>query len=154
MTTRERIEDFLSQKRLALVGVSRNPQDFSRGVFREFCRRGYDMVPVNPNLSEVDGRTCYSRVQDVTPPVDGALLMTPPVVTDQVVRDCAQAGVERVWMFRGGGRGAVTAGAIAFCEGKNIGVVPGECPYMFFRDTGFFHRAHGFIRQLTGTLPR
>lgn len=154
MSGRERIEDFLSHKRLALVGVSRNPQDFSRGLFREFCRRGYDMVPVSPNLSDVDGRACYGRVQEVTPPVDGVLLMTPPAVTEQVVQDCAEAGVERVWMFRGGGRGAVSASAIQFCEAKNIGVVPGECPYMFFRDAGFIHRAHGFIRQLTGTLPK
>jgi uncharacterized protein len=154
MSGRERIEDFLSQKRLALVGVSRNPRDFSRGLFREFCRRGYDMVPVSPNLADVDGHACYGRVQDVTPPVDGVLLMTPPAVTEQVVRDCAEAGVGRVWMFRGGGQGAVSASAIAFCEAKNMGVVPGECPYMFFRDTGFLHRAHGFIRQLTGTLPK
>jgi hypothetical protein len=43
---RERIEDFLSQKRLAVVGVSRQPEDFTLGLFRESCRRGYDVVPV------------------------------------------------------------------------------------------------------------
>jgi len=153
MSRRERIDDFLSQKRLAVVGVSRNRHDFTRVLFREFCQRGYDMVPVNPNLSEVEGRACYGRVQDVTPPVDGVLVMTSPSATDQVVRDCAEAGVSRVWMYRAGGQGAVSPNAVAFCEEKNIGVVPGECPYMFFRDAGFIHRAHGFIRHLTGTMP-
>lgn len=154
MSTRERIDDFLSQKRLVLVGVSRNQHDFTRGLFREFCRRGYDIVPVNPNLSEVEGRTCYRRVQDVTPPVEGVLVMTSPAATDQVVRDCAEAGVNRVWMYRAAGAGAVSKNAIEFCKSKNIGVVPGECPYMFFRDAGFIHKVHGFIRQLTGTLPK
>jgi len=154
MSTRERIDDFLSQKRLAVVGVSRNQHDFTRVLFREFCQRGYDMVPVNPSLPEVEGRTCFSKVQDVTPPVDGVLLMTSPAVTEQVVRDCAEAGVERVWMYRAAGQGAVSARAIAFCEDKNIGVVPGECPYMFFQNAGLIHRAHGFIRQLSGTLPK
>ena len=31
--------------------------------------------------------------------------MTPPAATDQVVRECADAGVKRVWMHRGAGRG-------------------------------------------------
>ena len=137
MSTRERISDFLSQKRLALVGVSRNPNDFSRGLFREFCRRGYDMVPVNPDVDELDGRTCYHRVQDVTPPVDGVLLMTSPAVTDQVVHDCAEAGVARVWMYRAAGQGAVARAQSHFANRKNIGVVPGECPYMFFENAGF-----------------
>ena len=154
MSKRERIDDFLGQKRLALVGVSRNRKDFTRMLFREFCQRGYDMVPVNPSLSEVEGRTCYHRMQDVTPPVDGVLVMTSPAVTEQVVRDCAEAGVGRVWMYRAAGQGAVSPSAVAFCEEKNIGVVPGECPYMFFHNAGFIHRAHGFIRQLTGTLPK
>lgn len=153
MTAREKINDFLCHKRIAVVGVSRNPADFTRGLFREFCRRGYDMVPVNPNLSEVEGRNCYGRVQDVRPPVESVLLMTSPRVTDQVVHDCAEAGVERVWMYRAGGQGAVSQKAIDFCESQNISVVPGECPYMFFPDTGFVHRMHGFVRHITGKLP-
>lgn len=47
-TTRTEINDFLSHRRIALVGVSRNPQDFSRAVFRELATRGYEVVPVNP----------------------------------------------------------------------------------------------------------
>ncbi|SRR5579864_436065 len=154
MSTRERIDDFLNQKRLAVVGVSANPHDFSRGLFREFRRRGYDVVPVNPSLSEVDGCACYGRIQDISPPVDGALLMTSPAVTEHVVHDCADAGVGRVWMYRAAGQGAVNQTAIAFCETKHMSVVPGECPYMFFPMAGFIHRAHGFVRQLTGSLPK
>ena len=92
-TTRAQIDDFLAQKRLAFVGVSRNPKDFSRGLFRELQQRGYDVIPVNPQATELDGQPCWARVQDITPPVDGALLMTPPHVTNQVVRDCAEAGI-------------------------------------------------------------
>ena len=107
MTTRAAIDDFLAQKRLAVVGVSRNPKDFSQGLFRELRRRGYDVVPVNPNGTEVEGERCFPRVQDIAPPVDGALLMTPPETTERVVRDCVEAGISRIWMHRGGGAGAV-----------------------------------------------
>ncbi|HUJ23393.1 MAG TPA: CoA-binding protein [Bryobacteraceae bacterium] len=153
MSTRDHIEDFLSQKRLAVVGVSRDPQDFTRVVFREFAWRGYDVVPVNPNLSEVEGRTCYRLVQDISPPVDGALLMTQPRVTDQVVQDCAAAGIQRIWMHRASGQGAVSRSAIEFCEAHHMHVVPGECPFMFLPKTAFFHRLHGVIKKITGTYP-
>jgi len=45
MTTTRDVEDFLALKRIAMVGVSRDPKDFSRHLFREMYSRGYDMVP-------------------------------------------------------------------------------------------------------------
>ena len=78
--------------------------------------RGYEVVPVHPQLASVEGVPCARRVQDVTPPVAGALLMTPPAATETVVRDCAEAGVRRVWMHRGAGRGAVSEAAVAWCR--------------------------------------
>ncbi len=145
---RELAEDFLAQKRLAMVGVSRQPQDFTRALFRELCRRGYDVVPVNPEATEVEGRRCFARLQDIAPPVDGALLLTSPRVTDAVVRDCAEAGVRRVWMHQGAGLGAVSEAAVRFCEERNIAVVAGWCPYMFLPETAWFHRLHGWLRRL------
>ena len=101
----EIIDDFLAQKRIAMVGLSRQPKDFSVMLFEELCRRGYDVVPVNPGASEVMGRPCFARVQDIQPPVDGVLLMTSPAVTEVAVEDCAEAGIRRVWMYSAGGQG-------------------------------------------------
>jgi len=52
----EMIEDFLAQKRIAMIGISRNPRDFSAALFEEFRKRGYDVVPLNPNVPEVLGQ--------------------------------------------------------------------------------------------------
>lgn len=153
MATSNAVAGFLARRRVAFVGVSRDPQDFSRGVYRELLARGYDLVPVNPALSEVEGRACYPRVQDVTPPVEAALVMTPPRATDTVVRDCAEAGVRSVWLHRGGGQGAVSPEAVAFCREHGMEVIPGACPYMFLSGAGAFHRFHGFVLRLLGKLP-
>ncbi len=144
------VEGFLASKRLAVVGVSRDPRDFSRRLFRALKERDYEVVPVNPWGGEIEGEPCVGRLQDVRPPVDGALLMTPPAVTDAVVRDCAEAGVRRIWMHRGAGRGAVSPTAVAFCRSNGIEVVAGECPFMFLPGAGFVHRLHGFLRRLGG----
>ena len=149
----DRIQDFLAQKRFALVGVSRQSKDFSRTLLREFRARGYDPVPVNPEADAIEGIPCIRRVQDIDPPVDSILFMTSPEITERLVREYAQTGIKRVWFYRGGGCGAGTAGAVKFCEDNGIAVVPGECPFMFFPGTGWIHRFHGFVRKIAGAYP-
>ena len=147
------IRDFLAQKRIAVVGVSHDPKDFSRSLLRTLRERGYDAVAVNPELKSADDAPCFGRLDEITPPVDGVLVMTSPAVTDQVVQDCAKLRIPRVWMYRAGGKGAVSPQAIEYCQEHGIAVVPGECPYMFFSHEHWFHRLHGFIKKISGSYP-
>jgi uncharacterized protein len=150
----ETIQDFLAQKRIAMAGISRNPASFSVNLFDDLCRRGYDVVPVNPNSVQVKGRRCFARVQDIQPAVDGVLLMTSPDATEAVVQDCAEAGVKRIWMYRAAGTGSVNPNAVRFCEEHGIKLVAGECPLMFLPEAAGIHRLHGFVRKITGSYPR
>ena len=151
-TTRADIEDFLTQKRIAMVGVSRNPKDFSRSLFRQMRQRGYDMVPVNLFADDIDGEECFQSLNSVTPAVDGVLLMTPFWEAERVVQQCAQVGITRIWMYRAGKKGASSQKAIGYCERHGIRVVEG-CPLMFMRGTSFPHRAHGFLLKILGQYP-
>lgn len=153
-TSLETIEDFLAQKRIALVGISRETPSISVSLFKELCRRGYEVVPVNPNVKEVMGRTCFACVQDIEPPVDAALLMTSPGVTEAVVNDCIESGIKRIWMYRAGGQGAVSKNAVEICLEKRISVIPGECPFMFLPQIGGIHWLHGCLRKFTSGYPR
>jgi acyl-CoA synthetase (NDP forming) len=138
MTTRETIDRFLACKRIAIAGVSRNPKDFTRSLFNEFRRRGYDVIPVTPHAAEIDGIPCASHVQDVAPAPDAVLLMTSAAVTPSVVQACAAAGVRRIWIYRDTG-----------CEiPDGMQAVAGECPFMFFPNTGLIHRIHGFFHRV------
>lgn len=150
MTT---VRDFLAQKRFAFIGVSRLPKDFSRALFREFQSRNYDLVPVHPEVSEIEGVRCFARLADVEPPVDTVLLMTPPSVSNILVQECLEAGIKRIWFYRAAGQGSVSPEALATCEANGIAAVPGECPFMFFEGTQWFHRLHGFVRKITGAYP-
>lgn len=151
-TTRSQIEAFLSQKRIAIVGVSRDPRDFTRMLFRDFQKRGYDAVAVNPAVADVDGAKCYANVREV-PNVSAALLMTPAEATPAVVEDCIAAGIRQVWMYRATGRGAVDESAVERCREQGIDVIAGECPFMFFPKTGFPHNVHGLLRKIFGSYP-
>jgi predicted CoA-binding protein len=153
-TSLETIREFLSQKRIALIGISREPRSFSVMLFRELLQRGYDVVPVNPHTPNVLGHACFAHVQDVTPPVKAALLTTSPQVTETVVTDCAQAGIRLVWMHRGVGAGAISPRAVAFCQAQGIEVIAGECPFMFLNGSGGVHRIHRFLHKITGRYPK
>lgn len=148
------IEAFLAEKRLAVVGVSRRRQDFTRRLWEELLRRGYDALPVNPLAAEIAGRRCYRRVQEIEPPPGAALLLTRPAVTEQVVRDCAEAGIRRLWLYRAVGRGAVSQEAVAFCQAQGMPVVAGLCPRMFLPEAGWIHRLHGWLWKIGGGYPR
>jgi predicted CoA-binding protein len=150
------IESFLRGKRIALVGASRNPNDFSRMVLRELIARGYDVVPVNPSgeTAEMDGRPVFRRLSDVPGPLDGALLMTSASVTASIAKEVLASGVSRVWLHHGVGPGAVDAKAVELLRGRGVDVVAGECPMMFLGEGKGIHRVHAWIRRILGTYPR
>ena len=152
-TDRQAIDGFLSQKRLAVVGVSRNARDFSRSVFRECEKQGYDVVPVNPGANDIEGKRCFAHVREIEPPVDAVLLFTRPDCTPYIVDECIESHVHHVWMHRGGGVGAVNDEAVGRCRENGINVVAGECPLMFLPNAGWPHRFHGFIRKISGSYP-
>ena len=149
MTNQTMIDEFLYQRRIAIVGVSRNPSDYSRAVFRKFLQLGYATVPVNPNTAEVDGIKCWASVREIQPAPDAVLLLTSPAATRGEIEDCSLAGVKRVWSRR-----ALDKPALQLCEENGIQAIDGYCPFLFFPDSGGIHKLHGFVLKILGTYPK
>ena len=154
MTTLKQVEDFLALKRVAVVGVSRDPKHFNRVMWEEFRQRRYDAVPVNPNVADIDGVPCFASVKDIEPPVEGALIMVSRKDADDVVADCAEAGIKNVWLYGGMAPGAASPSAKALADEKGLSHVDGLCPYMFLSDTPAFHAPHRAWKKLTGSYPK
>lgn len=153
-TTIKQIDDFLALRRIAVVGVSRNPKELSYTLWQELRQRRYDAVPVNPSTTEIDGKPCYPSVRDIQPPVEGALIMTTAAVAEQVLEECVPAGIRHVWLYGGLGGGATNGATIATAERLGLDAVVGLCPYMFLPGTPVFHALHGFGKKLTGSYPK
>jgi predicted CoA-binding protein len=153
-TLPETITDFLAQKRIAVVGVSRNGGEAANMVYKKLRDGGYQVFPVNPNAKEVEGVDCYANVASIPGGVDGVVIATQPQVTDQVVRECAAAGIARIWMHRSFGPGSVSPEAVDFCRENNIAIIPGGCPLMFCEPVDFGHKCMRWILNVTGGLPK
>ena len=150
MNTRQDIQDFVAQKTLGVVGMSRAPQSFSVNATNELRAKGYRLFPVNPNAAEIRGEKCYPSVAALPEKVGGVLFLTPPTATEKAVREAAEAGVTRMWIQQG----AESEAALAFCREKNLKVVSGHCILMFAEPVGSFHRIHRWVKGLFGGLPK
>ena len=147
------IQQFLSQKQIAIIGVSRNPKDLSRLLCTELGKRGCEVLAVNPTMTELDGKRCYSTIKDIDPAPGAALIMTGTAVLENVVEQCREAGVRSIWIYGTNGRSKVSALSSAACRLAGITLVEGECPYMFLQGSGGIHRLHGFVRKVFRSYP-
>ena len=149
----ETVRRFLSGRRFAVVGASDDPRNFGRTVYQALRDHGYEVVPVNPAASQVEGDRCLPDLASVAGPVDGVVVMVGADHAADVVRDCVERGVDRVWLFRGlGGQGATSEAALRLCAEHGIDVVAGACPLMFLEPVGWFHRVHRAGRRANHSL--
>lgn len=146
-------EAFLRLPRLALIGASDDRRKFGNTIYRELRDRpDGTVIAVNPRAATVEGDTCYPDVAAIPEPVDGAIVMVPAAHVDEAVESCIDAGISRVWLFRGFGQGAVTDAALALCDENGVEVIAGACPLMFLGQARGMHRFHRAMRRLRGDV--
>lgn len=147
------VDDFLAGHRIAVVGASDDPKNFARTIYGELKAHGYEPVAVHPTATDVDGDPVHADVASVPGDLDGAIVMVSADRAVEVVRQCIDRGIEKIWLFQGiGGPGAVSDEAIRSCAEAGVSVVPGACPLMFLEPVGWFHRLHRSARKLRGSL--
>ena len=154
-TLREAAARFLSQKRIAVTGVSRTPSSHGGNVvYQRLRQRGYQVFAVNPNAARAEGDACFPDLKSVPGGVDAVVIATRPEAAEATVRECAALGIEHVWMHRSFGAGSVSRAAAAWGREHGIHVIEGGCPLMFEPAGDPGHKFMRFVCQLAGTTPR
>ena len=156
----ELVSDFLAQKKIAVVGVSDRRETGSNLSYRKFKAEGYTVYAVNPRITAFDGDKCFPDLKSIPETPDGVFILASPAVAEDVVRQCAELGIKRVWMHcllgTRPGLGAKTTSvsqvAVDLCHRNSINVIPGSCPNQFLKPD-FGHavmrglwRAFGFFK--------
>lgn len=146
------VNEFLAGKRLAVAGVSRSSQQPANAIYRRLRETGHEVYATNPEAESVEGDPCYPALGALPVRVDGVVIATPPSAAAEVVRECAELGIERVWMHRSFGEGSVSEEAVALCREKGISVIVGGCPMMFCGKVDPFHRCMGWFLRVRGRI--
>jgi predicted CoA-binding protein len=151
----EAASEFLAKKRVAVTGVSRNPEGHgSNVVYKRLRERGYEVFAVNPNADEVEGDPSYHDLKSIPGGVEAVVIGTRPEAAQGTVRECADLGIRQVWMHRSVGAGSVSETAAVWGRAHGIQVIAGGCPCMFEPAADAGHKAMRFVFTLTGAVPR
>ena len=151
-----KVSDFLAQKRIAVVGVSRDNgrHPVGNSIYRRLKKTGHDVFAVNPQMQTFEGDRCYPDLKSIPDGVDGAVIITRPEVTARIVHECSDAGVRRVWMHQSMGKGSsVSPDAVEYCRQHDISVIAGACPMMYGAGVDFGHTCVRLMVGITGGLP-
>ena len=144
---------FLAGKRIAVAGVSRQPKQFANAIYRRLVDTGFEVLPVNPNATEVEGVRCYPDLASIPGTVDGVVIATPPQAALDIVRQCGEKGVRRVWFHRSFGTGSVSSEALQECKARGIEAIVGGCPLMYCEPVDGGHRCIRWWLRLFGRVP-
>ena len=152
-----KVEDFLAQKRIAIAGVSRDKSRHPVGnlIYQRLKKTGHEIFALNPHMQTFEGDRCYPDVRSIPGGVDGVVIITRRETTEQIVRECGDVGVRRVWMHQSIGKGSsVSAAAVEYCRRQGISVIAGACPMMYGEGVDFGHTCMRWMLSLTGGLPK
>jgi len=148
------VVEFLKGKRIAVAGVSRGNASAANPVFRKLRDSGYEVFPVNPKASEIEGVRCYPDLASIPAALDGVVVATHPGVAAEVVRQTAARPGVRLWFHRSFGQGSISPEAVQECTRLSIPCIVGGCPLMYCEPVDIAHRC---VRAWLGwrrRLPR
>ena len=147
------ISDFLSQKRIAVAGVSRHPSTHgANAVYRRLKERGYTVFAVNPNAERVEGDRAYPDLRSIPGGVDAVVIGTAADRAERIVRECRELGITRVWMHAGPAESSASTEAVDYCRANDMTVIPGGCPLMFGPTADLGHRCLRWWLVRTGRI--
>src|SRR5690606_12615140 len=98
----EVIRDILhSAKTIAVVGLSDNPARISHNMAQEMQRRGYRIIPVNPNATEILGERSFPSLKEVDVPVDIVNVFRRSEHTPPIAKEAVEIGAKVLWLQLG-----------------------------------------------------
>ena len=121
MSITDRIQSFLASGPFAVVGASVDRAKYGNKVLRCYQQHGKEVYPINSRATEVEGLKAYPSLAALPVKVKAISVITPPAITEQVVREAAAAGVAHIWMQPG----AESEAAIRTAESLGMSVIAG-----------------------------
>ncbi len=143
------IQRFVSEKTMAVVGVSAGGKGFGSFAYTELKKRGFRLLPVHPTAQTIQGDRCWKSLANLPEKVERVLVVVKPEQAVGVVRDAAAAGIRQVWLQQG----AESAAAAQVAEEQGLSVVQGQCILMFTEPVGSFHKVHRWVWKILGKIP-
>lgn len=149
MVKLKQIEEFLASEPVAMAGVSRNPKKFGFAAFRELKEKGMNIIPVNPNATEIHGEKVYPDIKSLPDNVRSLIIMTAKQKTAGIIKEAREKGIRQIWIQQM----AESSDALKELEGSGINYITKECVLMHYKPHGI-HKFHAGIRKFFRSFPK
>ncbi|MGB8216411.1 MAG: CoA-binding protein [Candidatus Methanoperedens sp.] len=117
------IESILNYRTIAVVGISDDPERPSHFVASFLESHGYKIIPVNPKLTEWEGKKCYPDLLSIPEKVDVVDIFRRSEAVPPIVDEAIKIKAKVVWMQEG----IVNEEAAAKARDAGIEVVMDRC---------------------------
>ncbi|MBC8081189.1 MAG: CoA-binding protein [Gorillibacterium sp.] len=122
--SRDRIKTLLEQAgNIAVVGLSDSTDRTSHMVASAMQDRGYRIIPVNPNASEILGEQCYPSLTDIPEQVDIVNVFRRSDQVLPIAEQAVQIKAKVFWLQQG----IINEEAAQLCQANGIEVIMDRC---------------------------
>ncbi len=142
----ETIQTFIEQKKIAVVGASRDGRKFGNAAAKELEERGYEVFYIHPEADEINGHPTYPNLSAIKDQAECVLVSIPAEHAKGVLSEAAATGLTKVWLQQG----------IDSSELEKLGselgldLVTGKCILMYAEPVRSFHKFHQVVWKLIG----
>lgn len=101
-----RLDNIFDPQRIALIGISTNPNSVGGKVLTNLVGGGFRGVvyPINPSAEAVMGIPCFPDVKNLPKVPDLGIICAPASEVPDLVEDCGQAGINGIIILSAGFR--------------------------------------------------
>lgn len=142
------IISFISSKKIAVIGFSRSGKKFGNLAGKELIKKGYEIYPVHPDATEIDGMTCYPNLTSLEGKADALLISIPAARVPPVLEEAARTGMKNIWLQQGSWSKEVQQ----TIDRLGLPVVSKKCILMYAPPVTSVHKFHRVIVSIFGRL--
>jgi len=111
------------QKNIAVVGVSHKQDKFGFKIFTDLLNAGFMVEGINPTNGEIAGKKIYRNLKQLKHKPDLVITVVPPQVTERIVSECKELGINEIWMQPG----SESPAALEAAKAGGISVISSAC---------------------------
>ena len=143
------INKFIEDKKIGIVGVSYNQNNFGKALYKELKEKGYNVKAVNPEISEFDREKCYRTIDELPEETANIIFAVSENTAFNILEKSSLQNKKMIWLLRG----ASSKRNIQLAKEKNMEVIHTLCPLLFIYEKGF-HRFHYNILKFFHLFPK
>jgi predicted CoA-binding protein len=125
----DQIDQLLSLKTWAVVGLSNNSERAAYGVAKLLIEKGHTVIPVHPKAESVHGQKGYTKLSEVPVQIDVVDIFVNSELAGGVVNEAIEIGVKGVWLQLD----VIDAAAISRAKDAGLLAVMNHCPAIEYK---------------------